>query len=55
MDTLEGTGGVFAAVLAESVLGFLEAEAEVGGDWDGVGVFPFPSPLVGAMSPTSEV
>ena len=46
VDALDGTGGVCAAVIAESVLGFLEAEAEVGGVWDGVGVFPFP--LVGA-------
>ena len=46
MDALEGTGAVCAAVLAESVLGFLEAEADVGGDFDGVGVFP--RPLVGA-------
>ena len=59
VETLEGLGGVRAAggvVPADSVLGLLEAGAEDGGDWDGVGTGDgFPFPLVGAVSPTSEV
>ena len=57
METLEGLGGVRTAdcaVPAESVLGLLEAAAEDGGEWDGVGAGDcFPFPLVGAVSPTS--
>ena len=59
METLEGLCGVRTAdgvVPADSVLGLLEAAAEDGGDWDGVGTGDgFPFPLVGAVSPTSGV
>ena len=61
MATLVGLGGIRAtdrAVPVESALGLLEAAADDGGDWVGVGIgdgFPFPCPLVGAVSPISLV
>ena len=59
MATLEGLGGIRAAdraVPVDSALGLLEAAADDGGEWDGVGTGDgFPCPLVGAVSPTSLV
>ena len=46
VGAFDGTGAGCAAGLAESVPGFLEAEADRGGVLGGVGVFP--RPLVGA-------